>query len=219
MSLKFVLSIIGYIAISVVLAIGLYIYFNYHNATINFERIGDTTVNVELYSTLHDETNHLNQPNKKIRDIQSGEKMFLKDDIYAVKTKGAEYKENLKFFSVKGSELVYTYELSFSDSKLNDLLETERAPAQQAILDTYPKLAELYEVESDKLLMQGNWYITTFVYTGPDRLSRDRLRVVAQKQSDGWKSVTKPQIAIGSPEYPGIPLVVLDEVNSEKANP
>ena len=218
MSLKFILSITGYVVITLVAAIGLYIYLNYHTLAITFDNT-NPSAKVELYRTSHEEATHLTRLTQKVGDVASGEKKFLKDDIYAVKTSGSDYSENIRYFSLKGGDLTYGYTLSFSKAKLDQLRDRERAAARAAITAEYPALEGLYEFEADQLLLQGDWYVASLSYRGPERLSRDRLRVVAYKQNDEWKSVTKPQITLGAPEYPTIPVEVLDAANREMQNP
>ena len=202
----------------IMLLLGAVIYYftSYHNLTVSYS-LGDdmSSAPVKLYSTKQNDDNHGEVPDKFIADIKSGESIKLKDNIYFIKTHGDDFNENPVYINLNGSDQTIEYEVSYTTSKLESIEKSEIEAARDAFRSEYPKAEELYTLSRDKLLHLGNWYVVYLTYKDQDSLSRDTLRVVLHKEKDEWKVVTKPQISIGSPEYPDVPMSVLEYANKE----
>lgn len=202
----------------IILLLGAVIYYftSYHNLTINYSLHDKmSSAPVKLYSTKQNDENHGETPDKFIADVKSGESIKLRDSIYYIKTDGEDFKENPVYINLSGSDQTAEYEVSYTANKLESIEKSEIEAAREALKSEYPKAEELYTLSRDKLLHLGDWYVVYLTYKDQDSLSRDTLRVVLHKEKDEWKVVTKPQISIGAPEYPDIPMNVLEYANKE----
>lgn len=97
-------------------------------------------------------------------------------------------------------------------------LEKKLADEQPAIIlalsEAYPRLLNLYTVQTGKLYHDGNWYGTTLTYYGPDETNRDTLRVLMQKKGGKWHVRTKPpQLILRSADYPDAPKEAIKDIN------
>lgn len=213
MSKKSIVAAIAGLLVGVIVVIGLYLYFNYHTVTVSFTAPA-TPAEVEIYNTELDEHGHEGKIGQQIQSLTSGEPVWLHDGVYAIKTKGENFVDNPTYIHLTGSNQTINYDVMYSDTYLATLQPAEESTARAAILQKYPSIAQLYSFTGDKLLHQGDWYVVFLQYRGTDTLSRDTLRVALQKKDGTWTVATKPQIALGLPDYPSLPRDVLNYANS-----
>lgn len=103
----------------------------------------------------------------------------------------------------------------FSEEKLKTLLRDELDKVHSVIKNKYPRIS-LYRIQPGRLYHWGSWYGTTLQYTGNDNFNDDTLRVILQKKNSGWEIVTDPpSILLNKHSYPGIPIEILRDVNSQ----
>lgn len=99
----------------------------------------------------------------------------------------------------------------YSKSVLAKMLSNERSTIQNTLLNTYASLSDYYSFGNDRLYGYGNWYGVVLVSNNPGVY--DTLRVIMQQENGSWKVIGQPQISIGAPANPSIPLSVLSSVD------
>ncbi len=147
----------------------------------------------------------------------SGETVKLDKDVsYLLSYKGAEgYADGEEVVKINGDKTV-RLNPSYSDEKLNSMLQMETPAIQTVLRQQYPKIG-LYSIQPGKLYKWGEWYGTTLVYTGPYTPSRDTLRLVMKKENGTWKVMTDPPyISLSRFAYPNVPVEILDLVNNQE---
>jgi hypothetical protein len=172
-------------------------------------------------------------PPQKIRDDQkplktisdSGQQIRLKKGTYLLQY---DAKDNYKdyFITINLSEKRQTVSLSpdYSDDYLNKLLRGETANLKKVILEKYPKIKQLYNIQPGRLYKKGDWYGTVLTYkgdsTGANLFKTDSLKIILEKQNGQWVVKTNPpNILLSKYDYPGIPEEILRSVNSLPISP
>lgn len=170
---------------------------------------------LEYANSGHDEDNHKGKTIAK--SITSNKTLRLKKKSYIVISQPsdqfAEFKEIVDLSN--GNKTVYI-KAAFSDKKLQKDLASSANTVQQALIDKFPNLNNLYTISEGRLHEQGQWYTTLLVSKSKDMLNNDTLRAVLKKNDNQWVVVTiPPEITVSTVKYPDIPRAVADAVNKE----
>jgi hypothetical protein len=99
---------------------------------------------------------------------------------------------------------------SYTTGKLAELLNSQRATIQRALLSWYPALPSFYTISTEHLYEQGDWYGAVLKPLNP---ANDQLKVILQNSGGRWKVAAKPQISIGIPSNQSIPPEVIDNLD------
>lgn len=204
---------------SLLLIAGMFFWLSYHSLTIQFTAPSEQGVTIELYNAKYEEESHQSSLGGKVQDITSGESVWLHDGMYAIRTSGKDYAENIQYISLQGEDQTVSYSLRYSREHLDKLQAEEVSAAHTTIEQAYPTTTTLYKYSGDMLLGEGNWFVVFLYYQGDDDLQRDTLRLVLHKEKGAWKLASKPQLSIGQPDHPEIPIEVLNYANKELPDP
>lgn len=151
---------------------------------------------------------------KAIIKIIPNQKYRLKKGNYFVQFSGNDISQQMKGFILGNTPSTQSFTFSYTESYLASLLASQKTVIENVIIATYPKIPTLYTFSSEALYEKGDWYAAALVYKGPDSLSRDTLRIIAHKVNGTWAVASKPQIVISSVDNPGIPMDVINAINT-----
>lgn len=146
--------------------------------------------------------------------IVSGTKMKLKKGHYQLAASGTNVRQTTEDLQVGGQPIVKNIYIALSDEFLKKQLANEEAAIQQAILEQYPVIANLYTINHGKLYGRGEWYGTVLTYRGSDSDNRDSLRILLQKDGRIWHVITTPpEPLLSAKKLPNVPSYILSDIN------
>lgn len=156
-----------------------------------------------------------NTENTSVATLQSSQEVKLKPGTYTIISKAtSDYKESSQQFTVIDQPVSIEVAPVYTEAKLQSALSAERSAILSAITATYPQLESLYTIETGWLYEKGDWYATKLIHKSGGNQG-DTLRLVAQKQADGWKIITNPpDITVSQAKYPDIPEAVVTDINN-----
>ncbi|MEO5950667.1 MAG: hypothetical protein ABIQ04_04420 [Candidatus Saccharimonadales bacterium] len=147
--------------------------------------------------------------------IQQGKEMTLKKGIYTLKPTGENINDATTKLIVGDTPVSENITADYNNTYLATKLNSELPGILAALDRDSPNLKNLYSLNEGSLYKHGEWFGSTLNYTGTDSLSRDRLRFVMKKETNGWVLVTNPpSITLAARDYPQIPHDVLSKVNA-----
>lgn len=147
-------------------------------------------------------------------DTKPNQEMTLQKGVYQLRITGENAKHETRTLLVQETPVTQTVPISLPDKKLGELRVQEFSAIQEAATKHYPALLDLYIFNDGTLYDRGQWYATTLTYKGEDRDNRDTLRLIAQKESNTWKLVTKPlQPLVYAKDHPDVPKGIIDSIN------
>jgi hypothetical protein len=166
----------------------------------------------------------LNQP---IISATATKKVRLQPGPYVVEFSGSkDYMSVIKSIEINNSMIIKTPILYYTDSKLNQLLNSERPTIQAALFSSFNSAG--YSVVSDQLFENGEWYGAQLIPQGwynpnvpsdytprPININntKDMLRVIMKKENGQWKPVAGPSVVFFIGDYPNIPQTVIRGTN------
>lgn len=121
-------------------------------------------------------------------------------------------------FTVTSSTKDITLTPSFSPERLKSLLEREQS-AITAVINTAIIQGKRRIVSGGTLLGSGDWYGATVVpQPATSHDSADVYRFLLVKKNGVWSAPHAPTLALSQADYPDVPSVILDTVNSMAAD-
>lgn len=190
-----------------------------HTLTVQYSASPGQNVEVELYSTEPTEQDESRTLKDKVRTISDNETALLLKGVYALRTVGENYQENIQYINLEDSSQEFKYILQYTPEELSRLQAQEEDSVYAAITKEYPDASALYDNPKDEMLGQGEWYIALLHYKGDSGTMRDTLRIVLHKDNDEWQLKTKPRIVLSAADYPDIPPEVLTQANKPLPDP
>lgn len=112
-----------------------------------------------------------------------------------------------------GSDRTVTIDPEYSRDKIDSILASQRTQLETAIFENIEN-GGLYNLEKGTLFDHGRWYISRLVPKNNTDEGLDSLRVLVEKQGDDWKLVEIPSLVYTTHNTDGVPLEVLDAVNT-----
>jgi hypothetical protein len=175
--------------------------------TVNY--VNASTVEVYRSKSLEGDDNP--KPVKTLE--QSGQSIKLRRGTYTIHYVGSTGYDS-KYVEVtlsKNREI--TIKPDFSEEKQAEIAAAE-LPAIVGVLSAkYPKTS-LYAVKPGKILRDGEWYLASLQYQGPDQNNSDSLKAVFHRENGTWVLKTlPPSIVLTEFAFPDIPSAVLKEAN------
>lgn len=133
---------------------------------------------------------------------------------YCIASTDSRYSSIPACFSVDGKDNTINFNPGYSDTYLDSLLESQISDIQAVINNKYKQIISNYIVDPGKLMVMGDWYITTLTQK-VERVSDqgDVYRIVLHKVNDVWSVAAGPKIVLSSKEFKDIPFEVLDSAN------
>lgn len=159
-------------------------------------------------------------PSEAIVDLGNSAEttLKLKDGAYEVVISGEGVEAESLDIYVGGEQDQLTINPRLSRSALDSLLPAEAAAIRLTLLKDIPNLEETqskYDIDSGKLLEQGQWYGTKITRKSNNADEREVYHVVALKKDGSWSVKTlPPAIVLSAVKYPDIPRAVLLETNN-----
>ena len=150
----------------------------------------------------------------KLSNFTATKTLQLQNGSYYYVATGQDIATASIAFSVSNARIIEVNP-SFTGTYLNAQIASQLPQINAAIRQAYPKITNDYVINSGKLFLQGQWYGTTISdKRSTNRNPYDAYRIVLLKQNDVWQVMTKPEINLSIPNYPGIPKVVLSSINN-----
>ncbi len=123
-----------------------------------------------------------------------------------------QYRNPVTKFTVSNQPQRVSIDPSFTDQKLATMLSQEQPAVLQVFQQKYPTYKTHYSLIKGRLLHRGDWYGALLA---PNTPQLDVLRVILQKKGNTWTIETDPpEISIGKPSHPNIPIEVIESVDS-----
>lgn len=164
---------------------------------------------------------------KPIANTNSFKKIRLQPGLYVVKFAGTkDYQEETESININKPIEITTPKLNYTDTKLSQLLKSEKPAIQNSLLPFIPNTG--YKINVEKLFKIGNWYGAQLIPGGwydptvpADLIPRpannnntqDMLKVIMKKGNGVWKVLAGPSIVISIADYPDIPQDVIRATN------
>lgn len=194
-------------------------YLSLRVLVINYENISS----VSIYSGV----NLSDRPGQKPVKIisQPGQEIKLKKGSYVLQYDAKDnYRDYFDTVELKDKRQTVSLSPDYSDEYLAKLLDAEINGIKKEILQKYPKVSQLYDIQKGRLYKKGDWYGTTLVYKGSvqgaNLFKTDTLRVILKKENGTWAlKTTPPTILITKSAHPDVPEDILRSVNSMSASP
>lgn len=162
-----------------------------------------------------------------ITKTSSYTKVRLHPNKYIIKFGGGgDYKDVVQEIQIDEPIEINTPSLGYSDSKLKQMLESERLEIQKALRANFD--ISNYQITNEKLFALGNWYSARLLpntWYDPavpaDYLPRpineenknDILVAIMQKENGQWTLSHKPSVVYWLEEQPNIPEEVIRGAN------
>ena len=137
------------------------------------------------------------------------QKIRLKPDSYIVKYSGSvDSRDEYTTIKVDKAMKITTPKLSYTQTKLDQLLPTEKPAIQNAISSSYKVPG--YTINDYKIYQQGDWSSARLIYKDA---SRDNLRVILNKVNGKWQILAGPMFIVSILDNPSIPQEVIRTAN------
>lgn len=163
----------------------------------------------------------------QIASTNTKKKIRLHTGTYVIKFSGdKDYQEEASTVRIDKSMVINTPTLKYTDEKLAQLLDVDKALIQEVLQTVLPNAR--YSVDQEKLFYTGEWYGANLIpndWYDPnapaDIIPRptnvdntlDMLRVIMKKDNGTWKVVAGPSIVFFVDDYPKIPQDIISETN------
>ena len=185
------------ISITIVIAgtIALVEFSSYRDVAVALE---DSGYSVDIY---HDDT--------KTNSVSNTSTIRLKEGIYTYKVIGDKYSNVASKFTVSSNGANLSIAPSYSDTYLNEALQTEQPAIQQLIATKYPFTTDLYTLSDLKLHKKGEWASGQLITNVDRRGDPDYYRFVLHKEATVWNFAVTPQLAINKSSYKNVPEDIL----------
>ena len=168
-----------------------------------------------------------NNLKKIIKTTSTKKNIRLHNGNYAVKyLGGSDFQTTNTTITVSKSIELTTPELSFVNSKLNQLLNNEKATIEQEALASFNSAG--YQITDEYLYKQGEWCgirLIPAAWYDPsvpadfvprptnDNNTQDILKVILNKQNGRWVVAAQPSVVFWIDNYPSIPQEIIQAVN------
>lgn len=163
----------------------------------------------------HLEVGEVPPEDKVIQTLKGTQKLTLNPGRYILTTpKTDKYEALWQGVNVMNKPITIEVAPDNTAGTLSNELGEEKAAIMNAIRRDVPNAEDYYVIEGGQLFAQGQWFGVKLTYKGPDPTNSDTLRLVAHKEDNQWKVVTKPpEITVSSKKYPQIPRDVAVGIN------
>lgn len=211
---KQIMSLVG-IFILLIIGVVVWQYINsFQDVTFKFD--SHEATNAVLYDGTSgtDPSTIAPSDTKVIQKIVPEKKYRLRKGNYFVQFSGHDISQQMKGFIIADTASTQSFTFSYTASYLASQLAAQKSTIEKVITAKYPQIPNLYNFSSEALYEKGEWYAAALVYKGSDSLSRDTLRIIAHKVGGSWQVASKPQIVISSIDNPGIPMDVINAINT-----
>lgn len=112
-----------------------------------------------------------------------------------------------------GAGRTVTIDPEYSRDKIDSIIASQRTRLETAIFNSIENEG-LYNLEKGTLFDHGRWYISKLVPKTNTEDSLDSLRVLVKREGNAWKLIEKPNLVFTVHNTDGVPVKVLDAVNT-----
>jgi hypothetical protein len=163
-------------------------------------------------------------PENLVFETKSSTETKLKKDDYVVVFEGEGYTKKIQRISINKENKTIDVDASYTEDKLNQILDQEFETLKTTILDYLPLAKDSSQISRGKMYNKGDWYGTTITIKQTAEEQRnnytDIYRVVINKRSGNWVVINKsPELIISSPNYPQVPRDILVDINKQLPSP
>lgn len=150
------------------------------------------------------------------RIINKSNYKLLQSETYIASVSGEGINSyNQIIYPSKNKSATIRLYISLAESELDNLLQKEKSFIIQHSQEQLQKWLMTYRIDdkSISVLSDGSWTVVKLLYTGNEKLKRDSLFVILQKQGHYWKLISKPSITTSKLDYPIVPDAVILEAS------
>lgn len=188
------LRLLLYFTSAVLVVAALYLVLSYRFVVFEFDK--NLATSAQLYSGTSSKDPKTIAPateNPK-QDIVPGKRYILKKGNYYVSFGGDKIDRYSEGFVVASNDK-RVFSFSYSSSYLETILESSRESIRDAIEKEFGDEIDLYDIESERLMENGDWYVAALVYNGDaSSPQRDTLKLIMNKVNDKWTVSQTPGI-------------------------
>lgn len=195
------------ISLVVVIAATIAIFYFLSLRTVSFA-IKPDNVSITVYDQ---------ETNEEIGTFSDDGTLQLQAGDYRIIPSSEQYDETYIGFTVADDDITITIDPDYSSEYRDEIRKTEQAAINTVISSAHANVIANFTINDGTIYKKGEWYGTTLTQhqPGPGQ-NGDIYRVVLKKEGSTWKLQTKPEIVLGSHNYPNIPHDVLSDINSKQ---
>lgn len=163
----------------------------------------------------------------QIANTSTMQKIRLHTGTYVVKFYGSkDYQEEISSVRIDKTIEIKTPILKYTNEKLAQLLDTEKASIQKAVEPLIPTTG--YRIDIERLFYTGQWYganlipndwydptVSADLIPRPTNINntQDMLKVIMRKVNGKWEIAAGSQIVMAIADYPDIPPDIIRATN------
>lgn len=148
---------------------------------------------------------------KEIVRTQEKTTVRVSKGYYNAVFSGDAYKTESKQLNITSKTTVQTPELSYSDSRLQEMLVPQKSAIESTIRAGFDDISK-YNISDGKLYLRGDWYAGKLLPIDPEQ--DDVLLVVLKKSGNTWSIAAGPTIVLYIKEFPKVPEPVIRNINN-----
>lgn len=188
---------------------------NSQDLVVNYKNIDK----INVYTTTNYDRGKLQQKAAVIK--KSGHKTHLPKGSYTlVYGASTDYSGGIRKVSLGEAAATVSIKPYYSQTKLDSSTDRELPAIKKVLLNKYPLISDLYNIQRGLLYHYGEWYTTTLQYKGDDYAASDTLKLVMHKEKNQWLIKTSPpNVYLPSSVYKNIPSDILDDINNNQHTP
>lgn len=204
MNRKIIAFIITVVALSGLISIATYL-LSFRTVTFSVTR---ENLSLNVYSGTDRE--HKN----KISEVRDKDTLRLQEGSYQAIPTDPNYDDLPLYFTVEKSDKTVDLTPTYSQARLDSLLNEELQTIQTLLRSTYPRINTTFELAKGKLYREGQWYATTLTQIPENRGDiGDIYHVVMFKKDGQWAIIHKPSLVLTTGEHKDVPLDILQDAN------
>lgn len=150
----------------------------------------------------------------KIAEIKNGDTLRLQEASYQAIPTNKDYDELPLYFNVEKGDKTVELKPSYSNQRLESLLEADLPAIQTLLASTYPQVNSGFELAKGQLYREGQWYATTLTQIPESRGDiGDIYHVIMLKKDGKWSIIDKPTLVLTTATAKDVPLDILQDAN------
>lgn len=150
----------------------------------------------------------------RIGEIRDKDTLRLQEGSFQAIPTDPNYDNLPIYFNVEKSDKSVDLNPSYSQTRLDSLLEENLTTLRTLLISSYPQINKSFELAKGKLYREGQWYATTITQLPENRGDTgDIYHVILLKKDGQWSIVHKPTLVLTTTEFKDVPLDILQDAN------
>lgn len=150
----------------------------------------------------------------KISEIKDKDTLRLQEGSFQAIPTDQNYDNLPIYFNVEKGDKTVDFNPSYSQTRLDSLLQENLSTLQALLINTYPQITKKFELAKGKLYREGQWYATTLTQLPENRGDiGDIYHVILYKKDGQWSIIHKPTLILTTAEVKDVPLDILQDAN------